>query len=503
MAEEAFEATAIEAEPSDSSHSGASSKARSKQEARRAVILEGPIHKGVLAIALPSVATMLLQTTNGMLDRFFVGRLGPDALAAITVGSSLMFALMAAAMAISVGTTALVARFIGEGNRTDAVVATRQSLLLSLFVSVAVGVPMYLLRDPLLALLGLDAGAKELAAHYLAVTILGLPFLMLMLTFNGTFRGMGDTTRPFWVTLGANLVHAVFNWLLIFGNLGFPRLGLAGGALALALSQAMATLLYAIFLRGTVLGDALTRRTVTVGERSFGWRVDTDWVKRISRIGLPASAQQLIRVGSMLAFQSLLARSGAGSPAVAALGVGLVSESIAFMPGFGYSIAASAFVGQNLGARKVRRAQQGAWAATWQAVGVMTVMGVVFYLAAEPFAHLFIQHGAGETALQAGQVAETTRLTSSYLRTAAWSEPFLGLGMVLTGALQGAGETASPTVLTILTMVIIRLPLAWYVLNHTSYGTLGAWWVMAFSTVVQGLMTVYVFRLGRWRNVRV
>ena len=415
-----------------------------------------------------------------------------------------MFALMSAGMAVSVGTTALIARFIGENSRGDALIATRQSLLLALMISVAVGLPMYLLRDPLLTVLGLDAEAKTQAIRYLSVTILGLPSLFVMLIFNGVFRGLGDTTRPFWVTLGANLVHATFNYLLIFGNFGFPRMGLAGGALALALSQAMAALLYALFLwRGSALSEALSRHKIAVSDRWYGWRVEWDWAKRISRIGLPASAQQLIRVGSMLSFQSLLTHSGAGSPAVAALGVGLVSESIAFMPGFGYSIAASAFVGQNLGARKVRRANDGAWAATWQAVAVMTVMGCVFWTAALPFAHLFVQHNRGETALQASQVAETTRLTVLYLKTAAWSEPFLALGMVLTGALQGAGETKSPTILTIFTMVALRLPLAWFLLTHTGLGTVGAWWAMAGSTIIQGLLTVLVFRQGRWRHVRV
>ena len=170
--------------------------AASKDDMRRDLILKGPIGRGVFAIALPSVGAMMLQTANSMLDRTFVGRLGPEALAAITVGSSLMFALMAAATAVSVGTTALVARFVGENKFEEATIVLRQSLLLALALSVCVGVPMYFGRDLLLTALGLHGAAHLLAARYLAVTVVGLPFLFLMLMMNGAFRGLGDTVRP-------------------------------------------------------------------------------------------------------------------------------------------------------------------------------------------------------------------------------------------------------------------------------------------------------------------
>ncbi len=459
----------------------------------RADILNGPLAKSVFMLAYPSVATMLLQTTNGFLDRFFVGHLeaGPEAQAAVTVSSSLMFALMAAGMAISVGTTALVARAIGEGDVKRAEKATEQSLLLAIVLAVLIAVPMWLLRVPLLEAFGLKAAARDLAAQYLGITILGLPTLFAMLTMNGAFRGMGDTVRPFYVTLGANAVHASLNWLLIFGNWGFPKLGLPGGATALAISQAVSTLLYVIFLRRSRLAHV-----------HFFTRVDWDWTKRIARIGLPASGQQLVRVGSMLMFQMLLAKLGAGDAAVAALGVGLVSESVAFMPGFGYSIAASAFVGQNLGAKQPDRANAGGWAATWQAVAVMSAMGVLFWVYAEPFARFFVPHLPHEAAPRAAQVEQTVALTILYLRTAAWSEPFLALGMVLTGALQGAGETVSPTFITIATMLCLRVPLAYFALSH-GYGTTGAWWAMSFSTIVQGVATAILFRQGGWRRARV
>jgi Na+-driven multidrug efflux pump len=133
----------------------------------------------------------------------------------------------------------------------------------------------------------------------------------------------------------------------------------------------------------------------------------------------------------------------------------------------------------------------------------MSLMGILFATFADPFARLFLKHVPGETAAQAWQVEETIRLTAAYLHIAAWAEPFLALGMVLTGALQGAGETGSPTVLTVVTMVLLRIPLAALVLYGLHLGPVGAWWVMSLSTFASGALTVVIFRRGHWRRVTV
>ncbi|MBB6048713.1 MATE family efflux transporter [Armatimonas rosea] len=463
------------------------------KDTRQGLILEGPLAKGVFLVAMPSVAMMLVQTFNGFLDRFFVSKLGPEAIAAVTICTSWMWLILAAAMAVSTGTTALVGRFIGAGKTGDsehaarslhdAASATRQSIVLSLLISVVVGGILIAFRHPLMVLQGLDAHALPLAEPYLLVLALGQPVQFLVMILGGVFRGLGDTTRPFYVTLGSVAVHAVGNAILI------PRIGIVGGALALIASQVLALALTVYFLRRSPVAAGL----------GGPWRLDTTWAWRILKIGLLAALQQLIRVGSMLVFQGMLARSAAGSAAVAALGVGLLFESIAFMPGFGYSIASSAFVGQNLGAGNVKRANAGAWAATWQAIAVMSVMGVVCYVFAQPFAQIFLQHGTDSA--QNDRADETLRLAVAYLKIAALSEPFLALGMGLVGALQGAGETLSPTLLTAVAMIVVRLPLAWYLLNH--FGLNGAWWAMSLSTMLQGVLVVIVFRQGRWRTVRV
>ena len=459
-------------------------------DARASRILEGPIARGVLAVAMPSVATMLLQTFNGFLDRFFVGDLGTAAMAAVSLTSTLLFTLLSAAMAISVGGSALIARFTGARTPGDAVAALRQSLLLSIWVGGAISAVVYLVRRPLLAAQGLTGPSLDAGEQYLAWAVAGLPFSFLVWTQAGAFRGLGDTVRPFYVTLGSNLVHAGLNYLLIPGNLGFPRLGIVGGAIALSASQVMAVVLQLWFLRATPLADGVDLRA----------RPSREWMVRILRVGLPAGGQQILRTGSMLLFQNLLARQG-GDVAVAALGVGLVAESIAFMPGFGYSIAASAFVGQNLGAGNPKRAAKAAWSATAQSMLVMTLAGLVFYAFAEPFARLFVHTPPGMEPAARALAERQVELVVLYLRIAAASEPFLALGIVLAGALQGAGETVSPTILVAVCSLAIRLPLGWILL--ATHGVPGAWWSMSISTIIQGVATLALFRGGRWAQAKV
>jgi putative MATE family efflux protein len=457
----------------------------SENSNKNSAILSGPIGRGILSVAAPSVITMLVHTANGFLDSFFVGGLGPHALAAVGVGMNLSFLLMSAAMAVNVGTTAIVARSVGEGDLDQARDATRRSVTLIFLIGVAVALPMALFRDYILRLEGLDAETLPLASSYLLVNLLGIPFQFVMLTLGSAYRGLGDTIRPFFVTVGACLVHAALNYVLIFGKLGFPKLGLTGGALALGISQLVATVLFFALLPKTRLGALW----------SGDWRLDLGWSKRLCAIGLPAAGQQILRVGSMTLFQTLIGRFGAGSAAIAALSIGLRSESLAFMPGFGYAIAASAFVGQNLGAEQPERARRGAWIATAQAMLVMSVMGLVFFVLAEPIARMFVREG------RPAEVEKTIALAVSYLRIAAISEPFLALGMVLTGALQGAGETRSPTIVTAVTMVGVRLPIAWLLLHF--YGVHGAWWAMTIATILQGLVIVWLFKRGSWQETRV
>jgi putative MATE family efflux protein len=446
------------------------------------------IHQEVWELAWPSVLTMLLQTVNSLMDMFFVGHLpnGRQALAATGTGGSIVFLLVSVAMGVTVGTTALVARFTGAGDDENVLEATGQSVALGAILGVGLGILAFVARAPIVnAVLDVvqNPGAASMCITYLQIALIAMPALFVMNVFHSAYRGSGDTRTPLLVTLATIGTHITFNYLLIYGHLGFPRMGVAGAATAFAISLFMGV---GIFLALLPFRPALRGCL-----RPAYLRPRTHWAWRILRIGAPAAVQAVIRTLAMMSFSGMLARTLERDASVAALQIGVRSESIAFMPGFGYSVAASALVGQNLGAKDPSRAERCALAATLQGIGIMALMAALFYACARQFASAFTSDPT------------VCRLGADYLRVNAICEPFLGLGMVLTGALQGAGDTLRPTYITMVNMWLVRLPLAYTLMFSLNMQTHGAWLSMAVTTIIGGLWTLALFRTGKWKRVKV
>ncbi|MCS6950076.1 MAG: MATE family efflux transporter [bacterium] len=439
------------------------------------------IARDVWNLSVPAVTTNLLQTTNAFLDRMFVGRLGRDALAAVGVAGQGMFLLIAISFIVGTGATALVARFVGGQALGDARKTLRQSLTLSALIGAACMVAGYLLAKPAFSLMGMEASAERATVTFFSITLLGVMPLFVGQALGAVLRGMGDMRTPLKVMALVNVVHIVLDFLLIFGVGPFPRLGLAGAAIALTLSQWVGLVMFWVALR----------RHPVMGEAVRFQRLEVAWAKRIVHIGAPASLQALLRISSMLGYTRILSATPEGTAALAALPIGLTAESIAFMPGLGYSMAATALVGQSLGAKRVDIASRYAWMATAQACLIMTIMGVVFYLLAYPFARWFTHDPL------------VVEVTADYLHVNAYTQPFLALAMVLSGAFQGAGDTRTPTWITFVTMWLMRLPLAYLLALSLGYGTLGAWWAMAASVIASGVLTALLFRAGKWKRVKV
>ena len=453
-------------------------------ESRRA------IHFAVWSLAWPSVLTMLLQTFNGLMDTLFVGHLpnARQALAATGIGGQIVFLLISLAMGVSVGTTALVARFTGADNHEDRLRATAQSLTLSLAFAVVFGAIFYVGRTGIIGLMLMgsdDPQAAVLCGQFLGMALLATVPMFLQNVLMGAFRGLGDTRTPMLIQVAAIATHISFNWLLIYGHWGFPRLGVQGAGIAFALSIYVSAILYfaALYWRSP-LRASLTRSYLAF-DPTFAW------YGRILKIGLPASIQAVLRSLAMMSFTHILATTLEGSSAVAALSIGVRAEALAYMPGFGYSVAASALVGQCLGANDPKRAERSAWAATHQAMGVMAFVGVCFYLFSGPLAGIFTDDPGVRT------------LAAAYLIINSVCEPFMAMGMVMTGALQGAGDTIRPTIITFITMWMVRIPLAYWLMFHQNMQTRGAWWSMCITAIIGGFLTTALFQSGRWKKIKV
>ncbi len=439
------------------------------------------LHRSVWKLAWPSVLTMVLQTLNSFIDRFFVGHLGSDALAAVGIGGQVLSVLFAVGMSISAGTTALVSRAKGEDNTEEAKQAANQSLWIGVVAAIVCVAAIWPLRRIAVGLLHVDPSAADLCVRYLSLTLLGIPALFLMLILSAVLRGLNDTVTPLRVMIGVDLIHIIGDYVLIFGHFGLPRLGLYGGAAALVISQIVGAVLYLCFLQRTRVRGFITCLK----------RLDLGWAKRIMAVGGPASAQNVSQVLSAMVFTGVLAHSPEGTSAVTALTIGQTSEGIATMPGFGFAAAAETLAGQNLGADNADKAEKSGWASWQQGAVLMVIMGAVFFVLARPFAHIFTHD------------PKVVPLTVAYLRITALSEPFLALGLILSGSLNGAGDTKAPAWAGITTLWGVRLPLAWLLIFHLHLGASGAWWAMTITTVLDGLIVFWLFKQGGWKKTKV
>lgn len=442
----------------------------------------GPLRRKVIALAWPTIGEQILQTMLGIFNQMIVGRLGMVAVAGIGLAEQIVQFLTVAFAAFTVGTTALVARCIGAGQKDEAERATKQSLLLVTALGLAMAALAYFGADWGLRLMGGRPDIMPVALPYMRVVALSTLFMAISLVANGAMRGAGDTRTPLYIALFMNAINIGLNYCLVFGLLGLPRLNAVGSAYAS---------LTARFI-GAALGLLALARGRTVLRVSFlrGWRPDTGIMRRVLTIGIPAAFEQLIQRSGMMAYTRIV--TGLGTAAYAAHRIALNVESMSYMPGMGFSTAATTLVGQGLGARKPKTAEA-AGRETWLfAVYIMTLMGLVFFFFSRPLCGLFISSAPAVTALAA-----------LVLKVEAIAQPAQATAMVMAGALRGAGDTFWTMINVSVGIWCVRLPVAWLLARFTPLGLVGAWIAMTVDLWVRGGLMLRRFLTGRWKVIKV
>lgn len=452
--------------------------------------------KVVWALAWPAVALNGLQVINSLLDTFFIGHLPKSALTAHGAAMNVMFLMFSLAMAVSVASTAMVSRAYGAEQPEEYREANRQCLSLSVAIGAILGV-VCVLFSPALAPVLVPASspeARQLFQQFLAIYAFSLPATAIITTLSGSMRGIGDTKSPMFISGIQILLHIVLNFFLIYPsgkhgleflpfNLPGAGMGLPGAALALVISGWASALIYTAYAGRTQLGKALQ------------WRFTTKaWAKRIANIAVPSALQSVIRVSSFSVFTIFLAQTPTAEDALGALRIGIAIESIMFMPAFGLSVAAGALVGQNLGAQNPEKAARLGWIASHYAALVILALSIPLFVFAPDIA----------SALTGGDKPGMAQEAALYIRILIVTEVLFGYAMVLIGAMQGAGDAKRTMWITIFSLWILRVPLAW-ILTHPSlpFGATGAWIAMSASQAFQGLFAMLLWHQGRWKTVKV
>jgi putative MATE family efflux protein len=437
----------------------------------------------VFQLAWPVMISNLLQTLTTTVDVIMVGALGteaPAAVAAVGFGGQFIFLFFSVMISVSAGTIALVSRAIGANDLPEADRVLKQSLVLGAILSIPLTIVGLVFAEPILA--GFRAAPDVVALGGAYIRIISLVVFFQFISFLGSaaLRGAGDTVTPLWIGVLVNIVNFGINVNLIFGNAVVPRLGVPGAAIGTATSYVVgAMILLFILVRGKHRLQLHLR-----GE----W-VHFDTVKRIFRIGWPAALEQILLQVAFLIWVGMVVVFG--TEILAAHQIGLRIQSFAFMPGFGFAIAATALVGQNLGARQPQTAEKSGWEAAKWSVAVMSLIALGIFAFAEPIARVFI----GDPVVVAYSVI--------FIRIHAVSIPAVGVFFAIDGALRGAGDTRFPLMTSLSGMYVIRLPLSAVFGFVLGWGIVGIWIPLVIEYYYRAAVIANHFRHGKWKSLRV
>lgn len=429
------------------------------------------LRRRVLGLAWPVIGENLLETLLGIVDTWLVGGLSTAAVAGVGTGLQIMFFLLAALSALSVGSSILVAQAIGAVDPRRANQIARQSLVWSVLLSVPLAVVGLALAHPLIGLFGMSPEVTRIGADYFRVTMGTVVVLVALTIGGGVLRGAGDSRTPMVVTAIANVLNVALAFGLIYGRFGLPAMGAVGSAWAtfFARAVALALMLFALW-KG--------RNGITITGK-WGWRPDWSVAREVLKLGVPASVEQLVMASAFLVLTVLVARLGTDT--FAAMRISMSALSLSFLPGFGFGMAATALVGQSIGAQRPQLGAGIAQIATTWAVLWMSTMGAFIFLFAEPIMHLFIQS------------PHVAQIGAQGLRIVALTQPFWAIGMVQSGALRGTSDTRTPLLISSVGMWATVL-LVWLGLKFVGGGLGMFWGAFLITSPVTAGMTWWCFR---------
>jgi len=441
-------------------------------------LTQGSIPRNLIALALPLVAANLLQTTFNIVDMLFVGRLGPAAIAAVSLAGVITMFLMTIAIGLATGTQAMISRFIGAKDQQQAEVVAIQSLFLGIFSSFFLSIIGLFLSQFLLELVGAKGEVLSLGKGYLQIMFSGIYTVFLLFLVSAIFQGVGNTVTPMKILLFSTVSNIVFDPLLIFGIWFFPHWGVNGAAAATVTARGLGMLTGIYLLFKGKSGIYLHLQKV---------RIDLGMMWRIIRIGLFASLQASLRNISQIVVARIVASFG--TYAIAAYGIGMRVRMVVMMPGFGLAAATAVLVGQNLGAKNPQRAEKSGLISSLLYSLFMVFTGSLFHIFAQPIISAF------------NPQPDVVRIGVNYLHVLTLSFVFLGIAIVLSRAMNGAGDTISPMVITGFTLLILRIPLCLFL--SRILGTTGIWVGLAISDLANGLLTLFWFIEGRWKKRKI
>ena len=440
-------------------------------------LTEGSILRALVKLSIPLILTNILQTAYNLTDTFWVGRLGSEAVAAVSLAFPIVFMIISLGSGMAIAGSILVAKRYGAKDADAVAHISTQTFFSVLSISLLLAFLGYWLSAVLVGTMKVEPAVYDDAVSYLKITFLGLPPLFTYLTFQSLMRSIGNVKLPFYIVLSTVLLNLALDPLFIFGWHDFiPAAGVKGAAIATVGTQILSALigLYILF-----------RGKQGIKIRFSDYRPDFSVVKQLFKLGFPVSIEQVSRALGI--FMMVLLVTHFGTMVLASYGIGSRILSFIIIPAFGLGMATSTLVGQNIGAKQYDRVKKTLQLSLKIAFGTLTIIGLLLFVLAEEVAVLFIP---GDTV--------TFKESAVFIKSLSVSFGFLGILIVLMGAFRGAGKTKISMLLALFSVWLLRFPLAYYLGYQTDIKQFGIWISYPITNVLTAVAGLILLIKYHW-----
>ncbi len=444
-------------------------------------LTEGSILKALIKLSIPLILTNILQTAYNLTDTFWVGRLGSVAVAAVSLAFPIVFIIISLGSGMAIAGSILVAKRKGAKDLKSVAHIASQTFYSVFFISIILSATGYFLSPVLVGIMKVKPDVYEEAVAYLKITFLGLPASFIYLTFQSLMRSIGKVKLPFYIVLTTVLLNLILDPLFIFGYKDIlPGFGVKGAALATVGTQILSAgiALYYMFNGSQAIKISLS-----------DYKPDFKLIKELFKLGLPVSVEQVSRALGI--FMMVMLVTHFGTMVLASYGIGSRILSFIIIPAFGLSMATSTLVGQNIGAKAYYRVKKTLKLSLGIAFGVLSFIGIILFIYATEVAKFFIPNDIA-----------TIQESARFIKCLSISFGFLGILLVLMGAFRGAGKTKISMILALLSVWLLRFPLAYYLGYHTDLKQFGIWISYPITNILTAIAGLIILIKYKWfKNV--
>lgn len=437
--------------------------------------------KNIIVLAYPLIMENLFQVTMGLVDSYFVSRLGTEEIAGVGITNLIMNIYMSFFFAVGVGTTALVSRHLGAEENEGASDSAKQAFLLSIILGLVIGVINLVFYKQILMLLGMNASLLSAASPYFLVVAVPSVFLSMSIMISSSLRGAKDTKSTMKISIVSNLVNIILDPILIFGVFSIPGMGIMGAGIATSISRIIGVIL---MMRKTSAANSKIR----INYRNT-FKFDMTIMKNITKIGMPVAIERLfMRIGQLIYSSYII---GIGTKVYAAYVITGTLDAFAYIPGTAIGGAAAALVGTSLGARNKEEAYKYGTGSLLIGTVFMMIIGLVNCIFAPAIAKLFTND------------AVVTANIIYILRITILLEPVAAVTLIITPALQGAGDTKRPMIYTLVGIWVFRVLGCYLLVHRLGYGILAVVSTVFLDLFLRSILLLIRFRKRKWQNIKV